>query len=57
MERPISATAMPTKPEPAGEIEHNACCSPMMLVDADQPASAPEIIMAMMVMRADRMPA
>ena len=56
-ERPISATAMPTKPAPDDEVEQQPCWSPMTGFSAIMPASAPEIIMVMMMMRVSEMPA
>ncbi len=50
-ERPISATAMPTKPAPPHELEQQAVLDAHDLVDAIRPASAPEISMVTMMMR------
>ena len=49
--RPISATAMPTKPEPAVKSSSMRCCTPMNSLTPTKPASAPERHMATMVMR------
>ena len=56
-ERPISATAMPTKPAPATKSSAMWCWSPMIGLSAIMPASAPEIIMVTMMMRVSPMPA
>jgi hypothetical protein len=50
-ERPISATAMPTKPAPATKVELQACWSPITGLSAIMPASAPEISMVTTMMR------
>ena len=55
--RPISATAMPTKPAPPTKSSDERCWTPMISLSAIMPASAPEISMAMMMMRAGEMPA
>ena len=54
--RPISATAMPTKPKPAVNSRISRCSSPRMTLTAMPPASAPESRVVMIVMRAGEMP-
>lgn len=56
-ERPISATAMPMKPDPAVNSSSSLSCTPMISLTATSPASPPEMSMAMTVMRGMEMPA
>ena len=50
-ERPISATAMPTKPASGDEVERDVVLVAHDRVQRHQPASAPEISMMMMMIR------
>ena len=55
--RPISATAMPTKPTPPVKFRMTRCCTPRISLTPTKPARAPEISMATMMFRAGEMPA
>ena len=55
--RPISATAMPTKPASATKSSTSRYCTPTTWLTATMPASAPESVMTIMMMRELEMPA
>ena len=55
--RPISATAIPTKPTPPVKFSRIRCCTPRISFTPTNPASAPEISMASMMFFDGEMPA